>query len=122
MVGPIVGVGLGVARNVGMRILTAEAGILGKAWWGFKAKREIVAGIRTGLGIGAGLGTFISDTPYDSGNGQIPFKYSSSKFSKKYNRFGKSSRFRRNNHYCKPCNSRRQLSRGRRRSSYRSRY
>ncbi len=52
--------------------LTAEKGILTKAWWGFKDKKSIVAGIRTGLTGGAISGSFMEDqsNPFDSG--QIP--------------------------------------------------
>ncbi len=108
-------IGMEIAKGV----LNAEKGILGKAWWGFKAKREIVAGIRTGLGLGAGIGSFINDSSSPYEDGQVPFKSSPGKFSQKYRRFGKSRRFRRNNNYCRPSRRRQRLFRHKRYSSYR---
>ncbi len=88
MVGPIVGTAVRVGSNIAMRTLAAEGAILGKAWWGFKARREIVAGIRTGLGLGAGIGSFINDgsSPFDSGKIPERVKFKTNKFSKKYRR------------------------------------
>ena len=90
MVGPIVGTGARIAGNIGMRIITSEGAILGKAWWGFKKRREIVAGIRTGLGLGAGIGSFINDgsTPFDDNGIPEKSRYVSkaNKFRQKYNR------------------------------------
>ncbi len=88
MVGPVLGTAVRVGSNIAMRTLAAEGAILGKAWWGFKARREIVAGIRTGLGLGAGLGSFINDesSPFD--NGEIPKRsqFKANKFRQKYSR------------------------------------
>ncbi len=105
MVGPIVGTGARIAGNVAMKVITSEGAILGKAWWGFKARREIVAGIRTGLGLGAGIGSFINDgsNPYNDGEtGTGPSAY---KF-KKGNRRFRQSRVSRSNKYCR-CPSKR---------------
>ncbi len=105
MVAPAIAVAGGIARNIAMRTLAAEGAILGKAWWGFKARKEIVAGIRTGLGLGAGLGTFINDesNPFNE-DGKIPqrSKPSTYKFGQGNRRFGKSGRGRRRKHYCRP--------------------
>ncbi len=60
------------------RLLTAEAGILNKAWYGFKHKSEIVSGIRTGLAIGAGIGSFIEDDEGLTGNGSPELQQTSS--------------------------------------------
>ncbi len=86
MVGPIVGTAVRIGGNIAMRTLAAEGAILGKAWWGFKKRREIVAGIRTGLGLGAGIGSFINNesSPFD--NAQVPFVQKTNKFRQKYNR------------------------------------
>ncbi len=118
MVGPILGTGARIAGNVGMRILTSEGAILGKAWWGFKARREIVAGIRTGLGLGAGIGSFINDgsNPFtdETRPGTSPYK-----FNKKYSRQRKFRRHSRRNNYCSLGNRRKRLYRSNRSGSYR---
>ncbi len=106
MVGPIVGAGLRVGGMLARRTLAAEGAILGKAWWGFKSRREIVAGIRTGLGLGAGLGSFINDgsNPFDSGQTRIGTP--SHKFSKKYSRRNISRGSSRRYNKCRPRSSR----------------
>ncbi len=120
MVGPAIAVAGGIARNIAMRTLAAEGAILGKAWIGFKARREIVAGIRTGLGLGAGIGSFINDgsNPFNE-DGQIPFKSQANKFRQKYSRrsFSRSGSSR--YHNCRPCKNSKRLRRSGRRSSYR---
>ncbi len=114
MVGPIIGAGLRIGATMARRTIAAEGAILGKAWWGFKSRREIVAGIRTGLGIGAGIGSFINDgsNPFNDAT-QPGSKPSSYKFSKKYRRFGTARRSRRNNYKCRPRYSRKHLRRSR---------
>ncbi len=100
MVAPIVGVGVGIARGIAMRTLAAEGAILGKAWWGFKSRREIVAGIRTGLGLGAGIGSFINDesSPFDGGKIQTRNGFKANKFRQKHFRRNFSKRRRCNCH------------------------
>ncbi len=88
------------AAEIARRILTSEGAILGKAWWGFKDKGTIVAGIRTGLGGGAIAGGFINqdDSNPFSGPVQPGSKTPSNKFSKKYRRFGSTRGSGRNNY------------------------
>ncbi len=104
MVAPIVAVGVGAARNVAIKILTSEGAVLGKAWWGFKSKREIVAGIRTGLGLGAAIGSFINDQNNPFEDAKIPSRDVAPpyKFSKGNRRFRTTGSYRRNIKYCRP--------------------
>ncbi len=98
-------VGARIASRTAIKIITSEGAILGKAWWGFKAKREIVAGIRTGLGLGAAIGSFINDesNPFNE-DAKIPSRDVAPpyKFSKGNHRFRSSGRYRRNLKYCRP--------------------
>ncbi len=114
MVGPIVGTAVRIGGNIAMRTLAAEGAILGKAWWGFKKRREIVAGIRTGLGLGAGLGSFISDgsSPFDDASSGVQPK--TNKFSQKYSRRNFSRRNSRNKYRRCSCRNSQRLHRRRR--------
>ncbi len=100
-----------VGFEIAKGILNAEKGILGKAWWGFKKKKEIVAGIRTGLAGGAGIGTFINDSPFDSGDGTVPFQSKANKFVQSRFRRNRTRSSRRNYKYNKHCNCRGRLHR-----------
>ncbi len=105
MVGPIVAGAVKIGAEIAKRTLAAEGAILGKAWWGFKARREIVAGIRTGLGLGAGIGSFINDgtNPFVE-DGKIPPGYRP-KINKQLqgnNRQYSARRRRRSYKYCPP--------------------
>ncbi len=109
MVVPIIGAAARIGSKIAMKTLAAEGAALGKAWWGFKSRREIVAGIRTGLGLGAGIGSFINDgsNPFMENETSTGFKPTTSKFKKGNYRFNSSSRRGRSYKYCRPCKRRR---------------
>ncbi len=90
--------------NIAKGIITSEGAILGKAWYGFKARKEIVAGIRTGLGLGAGIGSFINDSSTPFNDAEVPFQrnvFKANKFRQKYSRRNFSKRCRCRNNYRK---------------------
>ncbi len=73
-----------IATEIAKRTLAAEGAILGHAWKGFKHKSSIVAGIRSGLGGGAVIGSLITEDSTDPFSGTPGFKSQTNKFSQKY--------------------------------------
>ncbi len=99
-------------QRYGSKFLQSDKLVLNKAWTGFKHKSSIVAGIRTGLTLGGGLGTFLVNND-DELDVATPYKYESQTGSPYKTRSG-----RRGWNYSRRCKCDR-LNRYKRRSSFR---